>query len=106
MTVDVEVVGFGFRESSSSKIFEVVYPYTQELVAQVKEANIEYVEHAVTAAKVAFPPGEIWLILESNNELVKLETLSAGRPISQFFDASFAAKFFGYTAGGGWTAAT
>jgi aldehyde dehydrogenase (NAD+) len=43
-------------------------------------------------------------MLESNNELAKLETLSTGRPISQFFDASFAARFFGYFAGGGWTA--
>lgn len=44
------------------------------------------------------------LILESNDELAKLETLSTGRPISQFFDASLAAEYFAYFAGGGWSA--
>ncbi|KAJ5834857.1 Aldehyde/histidinol dehydrogenase [Penicillium robsamsonii] len=106
-----------FRESSSSKTFEVVYPYTKEVVAQVQEADIQDVEDAVSAANAAFPAwrdlgtekrgaylGKLsQLILESNNELAKLETLSTGRPISQFFDASFAAQFFGYFAGGGWT---
>ncbi|KAJ5514287.1 Aldehyde/histidinol dehydrogenase [Penicillium fimorum] len=106
-----------FRESSSRKTFEVVYPYTKEVVAQVQEADIQDVEDAVSAASAAFPT---WrdlgaekrgaylsklsqLILESNNELAKLETLSTGRPISQFFDGGFAAQFFGYFAGGGWT---
>ncbi|KAJ5163419.1 Aldehyde/histidinol dehydrogenase [Penicillium coprophilum] len=107
-----------FRPSSSSKTFEVVYPYTKEVVAQVQEADIKDVEDAVTAAKAAFPA---WrdlgtekrgvylrklsqLILKSNQELAKLETLSTGRPISQFFDVSLAAQFFEYFAGGGWTA--
>ncbi|KAJ5487312.1 hypothetical protein N7530_001612 [Penicillium desertorum] len=73
----------------SNKTFEVVYPYTKEVVAQIQEANIEDVEDAVTASSTAFPA---WrdlgtdkrgaylrklsqLILESNNELTKLETL-------------------------------
>ncbi|KAI1838241.1 hypothetical protein DTO006G1_4680 [Penicillium roqueforti] len=107
-----------FRKSSSGKTFEVVYPYTKEVVAQVQEADIQDVEDAVNAANAAFPA---WrdlgtdkrgaylrklsqLILESNDELGKLETLSTGRPISQFFDASLAAELFAYFAGGGWTA--
>ncbi|OQE30389.1 hypothetical protein PENFLA_c003G07564 [Penicillium flavigenum] len=107
-----------FRASSSGKTFEVVYPYTKEVVAQVQEANIEDVEDAVTAASTAFPA---WrdlgtdkrgaylrklsqLILESNNELAKLETLCTGRPITQFVDAGLAAESFAYFAGGGWTA--
>ncbi|KAI2681762.1 hypothetical protein CBS147355_2972 [Penicillium roqueforti] len=107
-----------FRKSSSGKTFEVVYPYTKEVVAQVQEADIQDVEDAVNAANAAFPA---WrdlgtdkrgtylrklsqLILESNDELAKLETISTGRPISQFFDASLAAELFAYFAGGGWTA--
>ncbi|KAJ5774332.1 hypothetical protein N7457_009228 [Penicillium paradoxum] len=107
-----------FRTSSDGKAFEVVYPYTGEVVAQVQEANTQDVDDAVAAASTAFPA---WrdlgtdkrgaylrklsqLILESNNELAKLETLSTGRPISQYFDAGTAAEFFAYFAGGGWTA--
>ncbi|CDM33762.1 hypothetical protein DTO013E5_1525 [Penicillium roqueforti] len=91
---------------------------TKEVVAQVQEADIQDVEDAVNAANAAFPA---WrdlgtdkrgaylrklsqLILESNDELAKLETLSTGRLISQFFDASLAAELFAYFAGGGWTA--
>ncbi|CRL17957.1 Aldehyde/histidinol dehydrogenase [Penicillium camemberti] len=107
-----------FRASSSSKTFKVVYPYTKQVVAQVQEADIQDVEDAVTAANAAFPAWRdlgtekrgiylrklAQLILESNNELAKLETLSTGRPISQFFDTSVAADLFAYYAGGGWTA--
>ncbi|KAJ5398876.1 hypothetical protein N7465_009365 [Penicillium sp. CMV-2018d] len=107
-----------FRASSSSKTFKVVYPYTKQVVAQVQEADIQDVEGAVTAANTAFPSWRdlgtdkrgiylrklAQLILESNNEMAKLETLSTGRPISQFFDASAAADLFAYYAGGGWTA--
>ncbi|KAG0159249.1 hypothetical protein PDIDSM_6771 [Penicillium digitatum] len=107
-----------FRASSSNKTFEVIYPYTKEVVAQVQEADIQDVEDAVSAANAAFPTWRdlgtdkrgaylrklALLILESNNELAKLETLSTGRPISQFFDATAAADCFTYFAGGGWTA--
>lgn len=85
---------------------------------KVQEADIQDVEDAVTAANAAFPAWRdlgtekrgiylrklAQLILESNNELAKLETLSTGRPISQFFDTSVAADLFAYYAGGGWTA--
>lgn len=85
---------------------------------KVQEADIQDVEGAVSAANAAFPAWRdlgtdkrgiylrklAQLILESNNELAKLEILSTGRPISQFFDASAAADLFAYYAGGGWTA--
>ena len=74
---------------------------------KVQEADIQDVEGAVTSANAAFPAWRdlgtdkrgiylrklAQLILESNNELAKLETLSTGRPISQFFDASAAADY-------------
>ncbi|KAJ6079139.1 hypothetical protein N7467_008892 [Penicillium canescens] len=107
-----------FRPSSSNKTFEVVYPYTKEVVAQVQEADIKDVDDAVAAANAAFPA---WrdlgteqrghylrklsqLILESNDDLAKLETLCIGRPITQFFDAGLAAEYFRYFADAGWSA--
>lgn len=44
------------------------------------------------------------LILESNSELAKLETLSTGRPISGFFDGAMAADYFSYFATAAWSA--
>ncbi|KAJ5130952.1 uncharacterized protein N7515_006991 [Penicillium bovifimosum] len=109
-----------FRSSSASKTFGVVCPYTKEIVAQgmFEEADSKDVNDAVAAAHAASPA---WrdlgtdkrggymrrlsqLILESNNELAKLETLSTGRPISQFFDAGIAAEYFAHFAGAGWSA--
>jgi aldehyde dehydrogenase (NAD+) len=96
-------------------------PRTNKIFSQsapVEEATVEDVDDAVAAANAAFPA---WrdlgtaqrgaylhklskLILESNGELAKLETLSTGRPISHFFDAAMAAETFGYFATGGWSA--
>ncbi|KAJ5084638.1 hypothetical protein NUU61_009217 [Penicillium alfredii] len=114
-----------FRPSTSNKTFPVVYPYTKEVVAQgpipqyiVHEANEQDVDNAVTAANAAFPS---WrdlgidqragylrkladLLVESHAKLAQLETLCTGRPISQFFDASFSADQFRYFAEGGWNA--
>ncbi|KAJ5551582.1 hypothetical protein N7535_000473 [Penicillium sp. DV-2018c] len=107
-----------FRPSSAGKTFEVVCPYSRDIVAQVQEAGTEDVNDAVAAAHAAFPAwrdlgadkrGEYLrrlsqLILESCSELAKLETLCTGRPISQFFDSGIAAEYFAYFAGGGWSA--
>ncbi|OQE11063.1 hypothetical protein PENVUL_c003G05235 [Penicillium vulpinum] len=71
-----------FRESSIRKTFEVVYPYTKEVVAQVQEADIQDIEDAVTAANAAFPACSSW------NQTMSWRT----------------AEFSGYFAGGGWTA--
>ncbi|CAG7924155.1 unnamed protein product [Penicillium olsonii] len=107
-----------FRDSSSKQTFDVVYPYTKEVVAQVQEASAQDVDDAVAAAGAAFPA---WrdlsiekrgsymqtlsqLILESNAELAKLETLSIGRPISAFFDGGLAAEYFSYFSTAAWSA--
>lgn len=44
------------------------------------------------------------LILESNAELAKLETLSIGRPVSAFFDGAMAADYFSYFSTAAWSA--
>lgn len=107
-----------FRDASSKQTFDVVYPYTREVVAQVQEATVEDVDDAVAAAGAAFPA---WrdtsievrgsymqtlskLILESNTELSKLEAISIGRPVSAFFDAALAAEYFSYYATAAWNA--
>ncbi|CAG8926074.1 unnamed protein product [Penicillium salamii] len=107
-----------FRDSSNKQTFDVVYPYTQEVVAQVQEATAQDVDDAVAAASAAFPA---WrdtsieqrgsymqnlskLILESNAELAKLETLSIGRPVSAFFDGAMAADYFSYFSTAAWSA--
>ncbi|KAJ5764237.1 hypothetical protein N7533_002918 [Penicillium manginii] len=105
-----------FRESSSKKTFDVVYPYTQEVIAQVHEADVNDVNDAVAAARAAFPA---WrdlgvdgrgaylrkvseLFIDANDELARLETLCTGRPISQFIDAKLSSDTWRSFADAGW----
>ncbi|OQE27574.1 hypothetical protein PENSTE_c004G08992 [Penicillium steckii] len=105
-----------FRESSSNKTFEVIYPFTKEVVANVHEADVKDVDDAVAAASAAFPA---WrdlgvdgrgaylrkvseLLIEANDELARLETLCTGRPISQYVDAKMSAELWRAFADGGW----
>ncbi|CAI7574318.1 unnamed protein product [Penicillium manginii] len=105
-----------FRESSSKKTFDVVYPYTQEVVAQVHEADVNDVNDAVAAARAAFPA---WrdlgvdgrgaylrkvseLFIDANDELARLETLCTGRPISQYIDAKLSSDTWRSFADAGW----
>jgi aldehyde dehydrogenase (NAD+) len=77
---------------------------------------VQDTNHAVTAAKAAFPA---WLalsphdrgvymtklaslILESENELAHLEALLMGRPILGYWDAKAAMKKLQYFASYGW----
>src|SRR6204780_5710797 len=46
-----------FVESASRKYFTVVDPSTEEVMAEVPEANAEDVNRAVAAAKAAFDSG-------------------------------------------------
>ncbi|KAJ5636594.1 uncharacterized protein N7484_009907 [Penicillium longicatenatum] len=106
-----------FRNSSSGKTFDIIYPYTQDVVAKVQEADVKDVNDAVDAAEAAFPAwrdlgvdqrGEYLrklsdLIQEAIPELAKLETLSTGRPISIFPDGAMAAEQFRYLADYAWT---
>ncbi|KAJ5929167.1 hypothetical protein N7454_007015 [Penicillium verhagenii] len=105
------------RESSTGKTFDIIYPYTQDLVAKVQEADVQDVNDAVDAAEAAFPAwrdlgvqerGEHLrklsdLIREAIPTLGKLETLSTGRPVSIFPDAGLAADYFRYYADYAWT---
>ncbi|KAJ6187565.1 hypothetical protein N7519_002473 [Penicillium mononematosum] len=100
-----------FRASSSNKAFEVVYPYTKEVVAQGRGGCRYRCQHSLPRLARSghrqarrIPTQTISALLESNNELAKLETLCTGRPVSQFVDAGLAAESFAYFAGGGWTA--
>ncbi|KAJ5274099.1 hypothetical protein N7478_009224 [Penicillium angulare] len=106
-----------FRESSSGKKFDVIYPYTKEVVASVHEADVQDVNDAVDAAETAFPA---WrdlgvekrsgylrklseAITENMKDLAKLETLCIGRPVSQFVDGISAADSFKFYAEHAWT---
>ena len=82
----------------------------------VQEANVQDVNDAVEAANAAFPAwrdlgvekrGEYLrklstLLLEANDDLSKLETLSTGRPKSVYPDVGVAAEVFRYFAESGW----
>ncbi|KAJ5654410.1 hypothetical protein N7490_001413 [Penicillium lividum] len=106
-----------FRNSSNGKTFDIIYPYTKDVVAKVQEANVSDVNDAVEAAEAAFPAwrdlgveqrGEYLrklsdLIQEAVPVLAKLETLSTGRPISLFPDGLVAAEQFRYFADHAWS---
>ncbi|KAJ6102141.1 hypothetical protein N7486_004568 [Penicillium sp. IBT 16267x] len=106
-----------FRNSSNGKTFDIIYPYSQDVVAKVQEADIKDVNDAVDAAEAAFPAwrdlgvekrGEYLrklsgLIREAIPELAKLETLSTGRPVSMFPDGGMAADQFRQFADHAWT---
>ncbi|KAL4871589.1 hypothetical protein BDV12DRAFT_206288 [Aspergillus spectabilis] len=106
-----------FQPSSDGKTFDLINPFTRKSVAEVSQATEEDVNKAVAAAKAAFPA---WrdlspagrgaylhklaaLIRESSQEFARLESLSTGKPVSQYIDASAAADSFSYFAEAGWT---
>ncbi|KAL4765715.1 aldehyde dehydrogenase family protein [Aspergillus foveolatus] len=86
-------------------------------VAEVSQATEGDTNNAVAAAKAAFPawrdrsPADrgaylhkpAVLIRENNDEFARLEALSTGRPVSQYFDATVSADTFSYFAEAGWT---
>ncbi|KAJ5691022.1 hypothetical protein N7488_011757 [Penicillium malachiteum] len=105
-----------FRNSSGGKTFDVIYPYTKDVVAQVHEADVKDVNDAVEAAEAAFPAWrELGVnkrgdylrklsdaVRESISDLGKLETLSLGRPVSMYPDANLAADQFRFFADQAW----
>lgn len=100
-------------------VLEFLPPPTASLKPQsiVQEADIQDVNDAVSAAQAAFPAwrdlgvekrGEYLrkvsdLFLEANDELARLETLSTGRPISQYIDAKLSSDQFRYFADRAWS---
>ncbi|PLB46754.1 aldehyde dehydrogenase [Aspergillus steynii IBT 23096] len=105
-----------FQPGADGKVFNLINPYTQEIVPQVHEAGEQDVNKAVAAAKAAFPtwrdlsPAErgvhlrkmAELIRESQPELARLESISTGKPVSSYFDAKIAEGYFSYFAEAGW----
>ncbi|KAK5119887.1 hypothetical protein LTR85_007213 [Meristemomyces frigidus] len=97
-----------FSESSDKGTFELKSPYSHEKIVDVCEATVEDTNRAVAAAKAAFPS---WsntdpqtrgsymkklaeLIKQSNDEFAQLDAMAMGRPVSQYFDAGYAASLF------------
>jgi len=88
-----------WRDSVSGKTFETINPATEELIAEVAEADAADIDLAVKAARKAFDTGP-WrkmdardrgrlmnqladLIEQNIEELAELETLDNGKPISE-----------------------
>ncbi|WP_333815959.1 aldehyde dehydrogenase family protein [Tabrizicola sp.] len=86
-----------FRPALSGRTFETLNPATGEVLAHVAEAGVEDVDLAVAAARRAFE--EVWgpmraadrgaallrfaeVIRQHSEELVELESLDSGKPVS------------------------
>ncbi len=106
-----------FVPSSSGREFEVYNPATEEVLANVSEAQDDDIDKAVSAARVAFEEGE-WpklsaaershliykfadLIEKNREELAQLESLDNGKPYSVALadDIDGTAEHFRYYAG-------
>jgi betaine-aldehyde dehydrogenase len=105
-----------FVESASKKYFTVVDPSTEEVMAEVPEANAEDVNRAVAAAKAAFDCGA-WpqttaqdrgrilfrlaeRIRKEAPHLAELEARNSGKPIVEAeYDINDAATCFEYYGG-------
>ena len=88
-----------WRDSVSGKTFETINPATEELIAEVAEADAADIDLAVKAARKAFDTGpwrkmdardrgrlmnQLADLIEKNlEELAELETLDNGKPISE-----------------------
>src|ERR1700680_1575599 len=104
-------------DSKSNKTFPVYDPATEEVIAQVPDANADDVNRAVTAAKAAFENGP-WAsttaqergrvlfrladkIRQNASMLADLESRNTGKPIVEAeFDIADVATCFEYYGGG------
>ncbi|KAL5117206.1 hypothetical protein ACEQ8H_004895 [Pleosporales sp. CAS-2024a] len=98
--------------ASDKATFDLFSPHTGELVAKVAEASVADVDAAVDAAQAAFPAWSALspqqrgiplkkmgdLVLSEKDELAKLDAIAMGRPVSTYFDSSYAATHFNYYA--------
>jgi aldehyde dehydrogenase (NAD+)/phenylacetaldehyde dehydrogenase len=106
-----------FVDAVSGKTFATINPATEEVLAEVAEADAADVDKAVGAARHAFEDGE-WarmrardrgrllyrladLLDKHRDELARLETLDNGKPISETrsVDVPSAIEIFAYYAG-------
>ena len=110
------LIGADWREAVSGKRFPTVNPATGETIAEISEGDAADIDLAVRAARAAFDGpwakfsaserGKVlWrigdLILKHLDELARLETLDAGKPISETtrVDIPYSADVFHYYAG-------
>ncbi len=111
------LIGGKFKDSLSGKTFLTVNPATEEVLAEISEAEEPDMDAAVKAARAAFnhkvwrtmPARErsklLWkigdLIMKNADELALIETLDNGKPIfeSRYVDIPSAAETFYYYAG-------
>jgi aldehyde dehydrogenase (NAD+) len=106
-----------YVQAVSGKTFDVIDPATEEIIAQVSEAQAEDVDNAVKAARKAFDASE-WskmkafqrsrviykfadLLEENREELAQLESLDNGKPyeIALTDDVDGSIEHFRYYAG-------
>jgi acyl-CoA reductase-like NAD-dependent aldehyde dehydrogenase len=110
-------IGGRFQDAQSGKTFATINPATEEVIAEIAEADAPDVDAAVKAAQSAFqhkswrtmPARErsklLWrlgdLIMENADELALIETMDNGKPLfeSRTIDIPSAAETFYYYAG-------
>ncbi len=110
-------IGGEWRDAARGETFPTLNPATGEELTTVARAGEEDVDAAVRAARHAFESGEwsrlsaadrgklLWrigeLVLQQADELAQLETLDAGKPIteSRQIDIPMVAELFFYYAG-------
>ncbi|UPK76103.1 aldehyde dehydrogenase family protein [Nocardioidaceae bacterium SCSIO 66511] len=109
-------IGGEFTDGSSGESFKTISPATEEVLAEVTDANAEDVDRAVAAARRAYArtwsrmPGAerakylyriARIIAERAREFAVLESLDNGKPIKESRDADIplVAQWFFYYAG-------
>ena len=111
------VIGGEQVNAAAGHTFDVENPATEQIIAQVAEADAGDVDRAVTSARAAFE-GDAWrgmsarqrgaavsrlgeLIVQHKDELARLETLNNGKPLFESaIDVNLTAETFKYY--GGW----
>jgi len=108
-------IGGEYTDATSGEVFETINPATNRVICEVQQAGADDVDRAVASAKKGF---EKWsrtpaversrvlmrvaaILRERNVELAYIETLDAGRPLSETTadDVLYAAKILEYYAG-------
>ena len=111
------LIGGKFQDAVSGKTFPSINPATEEVLAQVAEADAPDIDAAVSAARAAFDNKKwrtmaardrsklLWklgdLIMQHADELALTETMDNGKPLfeSRNVDIPMAAETFYYYAG-------
>jgi len=111
------LIGGKFQDARSGKTFPSINPATEEILAQVAEADVPDIDAAVKAARIAFNHQSwrnmgarersklLWkvgdLITQHADELAITETMDNGKPLfeSRYVDIPSAAETFYYYAG-------